>query len=69
ASAFGVVVLLSMAAGGTAYTKLNDLMVNADSMVMRSKRMEKAAEVEKAILLQVRAEKNAILGTESQVEQ
>ena len=58
ASAFGVVLLLSMAAGGVAYVKLTEMIATADSLVARAKRMERAAELEKGILLQVRAEKN-----------
>ncbi|MBR0793002.1 methyl-accepting chemotaxis protein [Bradyrhizobium manausense] len=69
ASAFGLVIVLSMVAGGVAYMKLGDMMATADSMVLRAKRMEKATEVEKDILIQLRAEKNAILGTDSEIEQ
>jgi methyl-accepting chemotaxis protein len=69
ASAFGLVIVLSMIAGGVAYMKLGDMMATADSMVLRAKRMEKATQIEKDILLQVRAEKNAILATEADVEQ
>ncbi|RXH29003.1 chemotaxis protein [Bradyrhizobium nanningense] len=49
--------------------KLGDMMATADSMVLRATRMEKATQIEKDILLQLRAEKNSILGTEAQVEQ
>src|SRR5581483_7591926 len=69
ACAFGVIIVLSMVAGGVAYMKLGDMMSTADSMVLRAKRMEKAMEVEKQILFQVRAEKNALLGTEAEAEQ
>ena len=69
ASAFGLVIVLSMVAGGVAYTKLGDMMATADSMVLRATRMEKATQIEKDILLQLRAEKNSILGTEAQAEQ
>jgi methyl-accepting chemotaxis protein len=69
ASAFGLVIVLSMVAGGVAYLKLGDMMATADSMVLRAKRMERATEVEKDILLQLRAEKNSILVPESEVEQ
>ena len=68
ASAFGLVIVLSMVAGGVAYVKLGDMMATADSMVLRAKRMEKAMEVEKDILVQLRAEKNAILATDSEIE-
>ena len=69
ASAFGLVIVLSMIAGVVAYIKLGDMMATADSMVLRAKRMEKAMEVEKLILIQLRAEKNAIIGADSEVEQ
>jgi methyl-accepting chemotaxis protein len=69
ASAFGLVIVLSMVAGGVAYIKLGDMMSTADSMVLRAKRMERATEVEKLILLQLRAEKNAIIGDDNEVEQ
>ncbi|PDT87287.1 chemotaxis protein [Bradyrhizobium sp. Y36] len=69
ASAFGVVILLFMVAGAVSYMKLSDMAATADSMVLRAKRMEKAAEVEKIIWQQVRAEKNAILGTPSEAEE
>ncbi|MCG2643751.1 MULTISPECIES: methyl-accepting chemotaxis protein [Bradyrhizobium] len=68
ASAFGLVIVLSMVAGSVAYMKLGDMMATADSMVLRAKRMEKATEVEKNILIQLRAEKNAIIGDEKEVE-
>jgi len=66
AVAFGVIIALSMVAGGVAYMKLGDMMATADSMVLRAKRMEKAMEIEKEILSQVRAEKNAVMGTEAE---
>jgi len=69
ACAFGAIIVLSMVAGGVAYVKLGDMISTADSMVLRAKRMEKATEVEKQILIQVRDEKNAILGTEAEAEQ
>ena len=68
ASAFGVVLLLSMAAGGLAYVKLSEMIDIADGLVARSGRMERAAEIEKGILLQVRAEKNLILAPESEAD-
>ncbi|MCP3441712.1 methyl-accepting chemotaxis protein [Bradyrhizobium sp. CCGUVB14] len=68
ASAFGLVIVLSMVAGGVAYMKLGDMMATADSIVLRAKRMEKATEIEKDILIQLRAEKNAIIGNESEVD-
>ncbi|MGY3620430.1 methyl-accepting chemotaxis protein [Bradyrhizobium sp. USDA 10063] len=69
ATAFGLIITLSAVAGGVAYMKLGDMMATADSMVLRATRMEKATQIEKDILLQLRAEKNAILGTEADAEQ
>ena len=66
ASAFGVIIALSMVAGGVAYQKLGDMMSTTDTMVLRAKRMERAMEIEKQLLSQVRAEKNAIIGTEAE---
>ena len=63
ASAFGLVILLSMAAGGVAYTKLNDLIGSTNALVAAAGRIQLAAELQKEILVQIRAEKNAILAT------
>jgi len=68
ASAFGVVLLLSMAAGGLAYVKLSEMIDTADSLVSRAGRMDRAAEIEKGILLQVRAEKNLIMAPEGEAD-
>ncbi|MBH5399974.1 HAMP domain-containing protein [Bradyrhizobium sp. CNPSo 4010] len=68
ASAFGVILLLSMAAGGLAYVKLSEMIDTADNLVSRAGRMERAAEIEKGILLQVRAEKNLLLAPESETD-
>ena len=56
AGAFGVVILLSMVAGGVAYLKLSDMLVTAEGLISRTGRIEKAAELEKGVLLQIRAE-------------
>ena len=69
ASAFGAVILLFMVAGAVSYMKLSDMAATAESMVMRAKRMEKAADVEKIIWQQLRAEKNAILGTPGEADE
>jgi methyl-accepting chemotaxis protein len=63
AGAFGVVIILSMIAGGVAYLKLSDMITTAENLVGSAGRMEKAAELEKGILLQVRAEKNLIVSS------
>ncbi|WP_298241403.1 methyl-accepting chemotaxis protein [uncultured Bradyrhizobium sp.] len=69
ASAFGAVIVLFMVAGAVSYMKLSDMAATAESMVLRAKRMEKAAEVEKIIYQQLRAEKNAILGTPAEADE
>ncbi|MCG2643753.1 chemotaxis protein [Bradyrhizobium sp. CCBAU 11434] len=61
ASAFGVVILLSMIAGGVAYLKLNDTVGTTEHLSARAARLAKVAELQENALLQVRAEKNAIL--------
>ncbi|MBR0821296.1 methyl-accepting chemotaxis protein [Bradyrhizobium liaoningense] len=68
AIAFGVVLLLSMAAGGLAYVKLSEMIDTADSLVSRAGRMDRAAEIEKGILSQVRAEKNLLLAPDSEAD-
>ena len=70
ACAFGVVILLSAIAGGVAYVKLSEMVATAEGLVATSGRMEMAGELEKGILLQVRAEKSAIVSTsDTDVEQ
>jgi len=61
ASAFGVVILLSMIAGAVGYLKLADMVGTTETLVSRAGRMEKAAELKEGILFLVRAEKNSIL--------
>jgi methyl-accepting chemotaxis protein len=63
AGAFGVVILLSMIAGGVAYMNLSDMVATAESLVARADRMDEAAELEKGVLRQIRAEKNMIIST------
>ena len=61
AASFGAVILLSMIAGAVGYTKLSDTIATTESIVAAAGRMEKAMELETTLLLQVRAEKNALL--------
>ena len=61
ASAFGVVILLSMIAGAVGYLKLSDMVGTTEQLVGRAGRMEKAAELKEGVLFLVRAEKNSIL--------
>ena len=61
AGAFGIVIILSMVAGAVAYLKLSDMVATAENLVARASRMDEAAELEKGVLRQVRAEKNMII--------
>ena len=61
ASTFGVVILLSMIAGGVAYLKLNDTVATTEHLSARAARLAKVGDMQASVLLQVRAEKNAIL--------
>jgi len=65
ASAFGVVILLSMVAGGVAYLKLNDMAGTTEHLTARAGRLAKVADLQEQVLLQVRAEKNAILALDA----
>ncbi|TFV43181.1 methyl-accepting chemotaxis protein [Bradyrhizobium niftali] len=69
ASAFGVVILLSMIAGAVGYMKLSDMVGTTESLVSRAGRMEKASELKEGILLQLRAEKNSILSSDAEYDQ
>ncbi|MET4389237.1 methyl-accepting chemotaxis protein [Bradyrhizobium sp. F1.4.3] len=70
ASAFGVVILLSMIAGAVGYMKLADMVGTTELLVSRAGRMEKAAELKEGVLLLVRAEKNSILAaTDAEYDQ
>ena len=64
ASAFGVVILLSMVAGGVAYLKLNDMAAMTENLSERGSRLAKVADLQRNVLLQVRAEKNAVLSAD-----
>jgi methyl-accepting chemotaxis protein len=61
ATAFGVVILLSMIAGGVSYLKMNDLIGATDALATSAGRIQRVAELQKEVLMQIRAEKNAIL--------
>ncbi|GLR96429.1 methyl-accepting chemotaxis protein [Bradyrhizobium liaoningense] len=60
-SAFGAVLVLSMIAGAISYSKLSDLASTTEVVIGAAGRSSKAAELERDLLLQVRAEKNAIM--------
>ncbi|WP_026607114.1 HAMP domain-containing methyl-accepting chemotaxis protein [Methylocapsa acidiphila] len=63
AGAFGVIIILSAAAGGLAYMKLNTLADSEQELVAQAERIAKAGELQNALQMQSRMEKNAILAT------
>src|ERR1700744_64350 len=69
ACAFGVVIVLSAVAGGMAYMRLSSTIATTEAIVARANRMDKATELEKDILLSVRAEKNAIQVSGTELDQ
>jgi len=69
ACAFGVVIALSAVAGGIAYTRLSGMIATTESIVARAGRMDKATELEKDILQQVRAEDSYLLTSGAEAEQ
>jgi methyl-accepting chemotaxis protein len=68
ACAFGVVIVLSAVAGGVGYMRLSATIATTEAIVGRAGRMDKATELEKDILQQVRAENSYLLtsGTEAE---
>ncbi len=69
ACAFGVVIVLSAVAGGVAYMRLSDTIATSEAIVARAGRMERATELEKNVLLQVRAEKNTLSVSGAELDQ
>ncbi|WP_454650470.1 methyl-accepting chemotaxis protein [Bradyrhizobium liaoningense] len=68
ASAFGLIIVLSGVAGGIAYLKLTDMVTGSEHLVARAARMQKGAQIEINLLGQVRAEKNAIIAPDNEVD-
>ncbi|WP_035679124.1 methyl-accepting chemotaxis protein [Bradyrhizobium liaoningense] len=68
ASAFGLIIVLSMVAGGIAYLKLTDMIHGSEALISRANRMQMGAQIEINLLSQVRAEKNAIIAPENETD-
>ena len=68
ASAFGLIIILSMVAGGIAYLKLTDMIHGSEALISRANRMQMGAQIEINLLSQVRAEKNAIIAAENETD-
>jgi methyl-accepting chemotaxis protein len=63
AVAFGLVILLCMVAGAVGYVKLSDMSSTTETIINAAGRMDKTAELRQDLLLQIRAEKNALMAT------
>jgi len=63
ASAFGLIIVLSAVAGGLAYVKLSDMAATTEVLSAAAGRLDKASQLKELMLLQVRAEKNALLAS------
>ncbi|MFY7960302.1 MAG: HAMP domain-containing protein, partial [Elsteraceae bacterium] len=63
ASAFGVIIILSMITGGMSYFRLSEMADAQTALIRQSERIEKIHEQFEAILSTIRFEKNAILST------
>ncbi|HEY5798126.1 MAG TPA: methyl-accepting chemotaxis protein, partial [Bosea sp. (in: a-proteobacteria)] len=61
AGAFGVVIALSMAAGGLSYIKLSEMTETQERLVVLSKRVDDIGNVLEAFGASARSEKNAVL--------
>jgi len=61
AGAFGVVIALSMAAGGLSYIKLSEMTETQNALVTWSKRINASSNITDAFNIAIRSEKNAVL--------
>jgi methyl-accepting chemotaxis protein len=64
ASAFGAIIVLSAITGGVAYMNLGDLAATSRTLVGRGERLDKAAQLQAAVLYEVRAQKNMMLASD-----
>ncbi|TCR67562.1 methyl-accepting chemotaxis protein [Bosea sp. BK604] len=64
AGAFGVIIALSMAAGGLAYSSLSEMTQTQTRIIEQSKRVNSASDLVRNVVVEIRAEKNAIIATE-----
>ena len=51
ASSFGLIIVLSMVAGGVAYLKLTDMMMGSEALIARAARMQMGAQIEINLLM------------------
>ena len=63
ASAFGAIIILSAITGAVAYINLSELAATSRTLVGRGERLDKAAQLQAAILNEANAQKNMILAS------
>jgi methyl-accepting chemotaxis protein len=63
ASTFGVIIALSMVAGGVAYYQLSELAQAELSIIDQGKRISRIADLQNELQAQIRSEKNVILAS------
>ena len=63
AGAFGVVIAMSIAAGGLSYQKLSEMTDTQTALVTWNARLDKIGDLNNAVQHSVRLEKNAVLAT------
>ncbi|WNJ89979.1 methyl-accepting chemotaxis protein [Bosea sp. 685] len=69
ASTFGVIIMLSMLAGGVAYYQLSELAQAEVAIIDQGKRVSTLADLQNELQAQIRAEKNVILSdTDKDIE-
>ncbi|POR47409.1 HAMP domain-containing methyl-accepting chemotaxis protein, partial [Bosea psychrotolerans] len=64
ATAFGVIIALSMTAGGIAFYQLSELDRSQQAIIAQGERAGKVADLQRDLQAQVRAEKNVMLASE-----
>ena len=65
ATAFGVIIALSMVSGGLSFQELSKLDASQQTIIGQGQRISKIGEIQTELQSQVRAEKNAILASET----
>ncbi len=65
ATAFGVIITLSMVAGGLSYQELTKMEASQQTIIGQGQRISKIGDIQTELQGQIRAEKNAILASEA----
>ncbi len=65
ATAFGIIITLSMVAGGLSYQELTKMDASQQTIIGQGQRISKIGDIQTELQAQIRAEKNAILASEA----